>query len=168
MKNLSIILACSLWFLGISSGEAAKLSVSPVDSAVVIVDDILFKAINYQLDAKTNTATATLTLLNQKDVPRELKLNVFGTQVVDNKRNSYYLSTISLGRVQVRFEDKQNYLNYLLQPEQPVTLTITATGISADSGAVQLLKIVFEDSREEGRFIEAFVSGVPEGKENAL
>ncbi|WP_051293038.1 hypothetical protein [Olivibacter sitiensis] len=166
MKNLFIILTCSLWFLGLSSGQAAKLSVSPADSATVILDDILFKAVDYQLDAATKTATATLTLLNQKDVPRELRLNVFGTQIVDNKRNSYYISTISLGRVQVRFEDRQNYLNYLLQPDQPVTLTITATGISADSDVVQLVKIVFEDSKEEGRFIEAFVSGVPEGKDD--
>jgi hypothetical protein len=168
MKNLSFILACSLLFIGLSAGKAAQLAVSPPDSSAVVVDDIQFNAIDYQLDATTNTAKATLTLLNKKEVPRELRLNVFGTQVVDNKRNSYYISTISMGRVLVRFEDKQNYLNYLLQPEQEVRLTITATGISADSNGVQLVKIVFEDSREEGRFIEAFVGGAPEKKASSL
>lgn len=178
MKNMSFILVCSLLFLGLSASKllflglsaskAAQRAVSPPDSAAVIVDDILFSAIDYQLDATTNTAKATLTLLNQKDVPRELRLNVFGSQVVDNKRNSYYFSTISLGRVLVSFDDKQNYLNYLLQPDQEVRLTITATGISADADGVQLVKIVFEDSREEGRFLEAFVGGAPAGKASSL
>lgn len=66
-----------------------------------------------------------------------------------------------MGRVNIRFEDKQNYLHYLLQPDTPVELTVLADNIAPEAEAIHLVKLVFEDSTEEGRFLEAFVVDIP-------
>ncbi len=129
--------------------------------ATVLVDDITITATGYHIDKETNTASIKLTLLSEKDVPREFKLNIYGTQVVDNNRQSYFFQTITMGRVNIRFEDKQNYLHYLLQPDTPVELTVLADNIAPEAEAIHLVKLVFEDSTEEGRFLEAFVVDIP-------
>lgn len=131
----------------------------------LLIDDIAITATDFQLDREKNTATAKLTLLSQKDIPREFKLNVYGTQLTADNRQSYFFQTITLGRVTVRFEDKQNYLHYLLQPDTPVALTIVASHIAPGTEAIELVKLVFEDSEEEGRFIEAFVDWIRKEEE---
>lgn len=151
---VSLMLAC------------ATAMAQPAASAdTLIVDDIAITAADFQLDRETGTATAKLTLLSQKDIPREFKLNVYGTQVTADNRQSYFFQTITLGRVTVRFEDKQNYLHYLLQPDTPVALTIVASHVAPGAEAIELVKLVFEDSKEEGRFIEAFVDGIQKEEE---
>ena len=132
------------------------LLVAGQDSSVIIVDDIRMEATRYSIDSATRTATVVLSLTSMKENPRELKINVYGTQLVDNERKAYYFSTITLGRVLMRFEDRQNYLHYLLQHETPVELTITAENISNEATAIEVAKIVFEDSEQEGRFLEAY------------
>lgn len=128
------------------------------DSSVLINDDIRFEATRFDIDSTTRTATVELLLTNLKEQPRELKLNVYGTQLVDNERNAYYFSTMTLGRVLIRFEDKQNYMHYLLQPDTGTKLTITAAKIPANVSTIQVVKIVFEDSEEEGRFLDAYLT----------
>lgn len=140
-----------------SAQESSDGDAGP-DSNVVVVDDIRFEAERFNIDSTTHTATVTLSLTSLKDKPRELKINVYGTQLVDNKRNAYYFSTITLGRVRMRFEDKQNYLHYLLQPKTPAKLTVTASAVSDSAEAIQVMKIVFEDSAEDGRFVEAYLT----------
>jgi len=157
MKRLGMIIG---WVLPVLMGMAQSGQQSNVrpDSAGVVIDNIQFKAERFVIDSATHTATVTLSITSLKDKPREFKMNAYGTQLVDNERNAYYFSTIGLGRVLMRFEDKQNYLHYLLQPEQPAKLTVTADAISAEARAIQVVKIVFEDSTEEGRFLEAYLS----------
>ena len=128
------------------------------DSSTLTMDGIRFEATGFAIDTATHTATATLTLTCLSERSRELKLNVYGTRLVDNQRNDYYFSTMTMGRVLMRFEDRQNYMHYLLQPDTPVELTITATDISPGAAAVQLVKVVFEDSEDEGRFLEAYLN----------
>lgn len=128
------------------------------DSSGLTMDGIRFEATAYAIDSATNIATVTLTLTSLPERSRELKLNVYGTQLVDDQRNAYYFSTITLGRVLMRFEDRQNYLHYLLQPHTPVKLTITAQGISPEATAISVVKVVFEDSKDEGRFLEAYLT----------
>src|SRR5690606_32563113 len=96
------------------------------DSDAMLTDGIQFVSEAFVVDSASRTATVTLVLTNKQDKPRELKINVYGTQLVDDERNAYYFSTMELGRVLMRFEDRQNYLHYLLQPDVPVRLTITA------------------------------------------
>lgn len=136
--------------------EGAGNTVGRRDSSVVVMDDIRLEASRFTIDSAK--ATVELSLISLKETPRELKINVYGTQLVDNERNAYYFSTLGLGRVLMRFEDKQNYLHYLLQPGTPVKLTITAENISAEAAAIQVVKIVFEDSAEEGRFLDVYLT----------
>lgn len=128
------------------------------DSSSLTMDGIRFEATSFVIDSATNTATVTLTLTCLSERSRELKVNVYGTQLVDDKRNAYYFSTLTMGRVLMRFEDRQNYLHYLLQPNTPAELTVTAQGISPEASDIQVVKVVFEDSKDEGRFLEAYLT----------
>jgi len=157
-----------MWMLLALAASAQHESADVVgqDSSAIVVDNIQFKAEQFVIDSATRTATVTLALTSLKDKPRELKINVYGTQLVDNARNAYYFSTMALGRVLMRFEDKQNYLHYLLQPQVPAKLTITADAISITAAAIQVVKIVFEDSAEEGRFLDAYLTAPSSTSEN--
>lgn len=150
-KLLLVMLILSSATAVFARGTAAR------DSSVLVIDDIRFEAERFVVDSATNVATVELSLVNLKKTPRELKVNVYGTQLVDDRRDAYYFSTIGLGRVLMRFTDKQNYLHYLLQPDSPAKLVITAESISPGA-AIQVVKIVFEDSAEEGRFLDAYLT----------
>lgn len=141
--------------------KAAALQTVPAtqrDSSVLVIDGIRFEAVTFRIDSATRVATAEFNLTNLTEKPRELKINVYGTQLVDNGRNAYYFSTITMGRVLMRFSDKQNYLHYFLQPDVPVKLTITADDIPATAAAMEVVRIVFEDGKEEGRFLDAYLT----------
>lgn len=129
-----------------------------IDSSVAVVDDVRFETADFHIDSATNTATIKLTLTNLNENPRELKINVYGTQLIDDQRTAYYFSTIELGRVLMRFADNQNYLHYLLQPNTPVQLTITAEKIASAAASIQVVKVVFEDRKETGRFLDAYLT----------
>ncbi len=154
MKKAISFLIIALPCLLKASTPQATPGVSP-DSSALVIDGIRFEAVAFRIDPETRTATAELTLTSLNDKPRELKVNVYGTQLVDNERNAHYFSTIAMGRVLMRFSDKQNYLHYFLQPDTAVKLTITAEDMPAAATAIQLVKIVFEDGSEEGRFLDA-------------
>ncbi|WP_257670167.1 hypothetical protein [Parapedobacter tibetensis] len=158
MKTTLLILALSLPSVTLVFAQNSNLEPAAKDSSVVVVDDIQFETEQFHIDSATNTATATLLLTSLKENPRELKINIYGTQLVDDDRNAYYFSTMALGRVLMRFEDKQNYLHYLLQPDAPVKLVVTAENISSTAAFIQVVKIVFEDSTESGRFLDAYLS----------
>ncbi|MGV3761538.1 hypothetical protein [Parapedobacter sp.] len=157
MRKISLLVALALLSVpAVLFAQQGDTHVSQ-DSIGLVMDGIRFEATAYTIDTATNTATATLTLTNLSERSRELKVNVYGTQLVDDQRNAYYFSTLTMGRVLMRFEDRRNYLHYLLQPDTPVVLTITAQGISAKATAIQVVKVVFEDSEDEGRFLEAYL-----------
>lgn len=158
MKKTGLVVALAL--LLVSTALSAQRVHAPVarDSSSLTMDDIRFVATAYTIDSATNTATVTITLTCLSERSRELKVNVYGTQLVDDQRNAYYFSTLTMGQVLMRFEDRRNYLHYLLQPDTPVELTITAQGISPEATAIQVVKIVFEDNKDEGRFLEAYLN----------
>lgn len=155
MKTMLLILVLA-FFGSVAAGNETGVTFTS-DSSVVTVDDIRFEVEQFHIDSATNTATVELQLSSLKENPRELKINSYGTQLVDNNREAYYFSTITLGRVLVRFEDKQNYMHYLLQPATPVKLTIIAENIASTADSIQVVKIVFEDSTEEGRFLDVYL-----------
>jgi|GEM_PF-469077 len=158
MKRLLWLGLCMLPLWTVLAQEASLEAEHP-DPDATVLDEIRFTPGEFAVDKGTGTASVTVTLTSLKAKPRELKINVYGIQVVDNERKPYYFSSLMMGRVVMRFDDKQNYLHYLLQPEVPVKLTITAEGIADTAQAIRLVKIVFEDSAEEGRFLEAYVTG---------
>ncbi|MFB2118999.1 hypothetical protein [Parapedobacter sp. 2B3] len=157
MRKIGLFVAVVLISVSTAFSANKGRALSVQDSAGVVMDNIRFVATAYAIDSATHTATVTLTLTCLSERSRELKVNVYGTQLVDDQRKAYYFSTLTMGRVLMRFEDRQNYLHYLLQPNTPVQLTITAEGISARATAIQLVKVVFEDSKDEGRFLEAYL-----------
>lgn len=165
MKRLWVVMALTFLFVKAAWSQQAVDTLSGQDSSTVIVDDTKFETLRFTIDSTTRTATVELRLTNLKETPRELKINVYGTQLVDNERNAYYFSTITFGRVVMQFGDKQNYLHYLLQPDTPVTMTITADKISAEATAIELVKITFEDSTETGRFLDAYLREASAPKE---
>jgi len=128
------------------------------DSSRLVMDGIRFEATAYAIDSATNTATVTLTLTCLSERSRELKVNVYGTQLVDDQRNAYYFSTLTMRRVLMRFEERQSYLPYLLLPHAAVELAITAQNVSPEATTMQVVKVVFEDSKDEGRFLDAYLT----------
>lgn len=160
-KTILLTLIATLFVTTVTFAQGEDTVVASQDSSVIVVDDIRFETAQILIDSATRTATVELSLTSLKEHPRELKINVYGTQLVDNERNAYYFSTITLGRVLMRFEDRQNYLHYLLQPDTPAKLIITAENISKNAAAIQVVKVVFEDSKEEGRFLDAYLTGAP-------
>ncbi len=113
---------------------------------------------NIQIDVKSvstkehsDTLSIELFLISYQMDPREFKLNTYATQVVDSTGNSHLFTTIQMGRVQVRLTDQQNYLHYLLEEDVPVPLTIEVGNWKGKKASK--VRVVFEDSTEEGKFI---------------
>lgn len=131
-----------------------KALAQEIDSSAVIVDDIQIDVRGVDLNTKGDTATVKLYLISYQRDPREFKLNTFATQVFDAKGQSYLYDSIKMGRVLMLLTDKKNYLNYLLEEEVPIPLQIKISNWGTTSGIPQRIKLVFEDSQEEGKFLE--------------
>ncbi|SFS70354.1 hypothetical protein [Sphingobacterium wenxiniae] len=113
-----------------------------------------------QIDLKSvavekDTLTVTLSLVSFRMDPREFTLNTFATQVVDAEGNGHLYSTLTMGRVMVRLEDQQNYLHYLLEEDKTVPLRLQVANWKGEKP--KQLILVFQDSEEEGKFIQETV-----------
>lgn len=159
MKTILFLIA-SIFVFYIAPTYAVPVTLTDTTESLV-VDDITITALGHQINTEAGTVTIKLALRSEKEVPREFKLNVYGTQVVDNNRQAHFFQTITMGRVTVHFDDRQNYLHYLLQPDTQVELTIVADNIPAEAEQISLVKLVFEDSTTEGRFVQAFLAHIP-------
>jgi hypothetical protein len=62
-----------------------------------------------------------------------------------------------MGNVLVKFEDKQNYLHYLLEEDKPVDIQVVVKDWKKTDKPV-MIKLVFESSTEEGEFLEVPIS----------
>ncbi|MGO1243599.1 MAG: hypothetical protein ACTJHT_05825 [Sphingobacterium sp.] len=129
------------------------------DSTVNVSDAIQFDVKSVHLDSCSDTLIVELFLISYQMDPREFKLNTFATQLVDQTGASHLLSSIQMGRVLVKIEDRQNYLHYLIKENEPVVLIVKVAGW-ADQKANKL-NVVFEDSSEVGKFITHQVSLAP-------
>ncbi|MNY28065.1 hypothetical protein D3C86_1620180 [compost metagenome] len=71
------------------------------------------------------------------------------------KGTTHLFGTITLGKILVKLQDKQNYINYLMPMDEPVLLKVTVP----NWGKVKpkSIIVVFEDSEEEGHYIETAV-----------
>ncbi len=121
------------------------------DSTIKIIDDIQIDVKSVQVDSSSDTLTVELFLISYQMDPREFKLNAFATQLEDEDGASHLFSSIRMGRVMVKIEDRQNYLHYLINENEPVLFTLKVAGW-ADHKASKL-NLVFEDSNEEGKFL---------------
>ncbi|MBE8714032.1 hypothetical protein C4F49_10105 [Sphingobacterium sp. KB22] len=135
-----------------------KVAAQTEERVPLEIDDLQIDVKSVKVDSKTDTAVIELFLISLGRNPREFKLNVFGTQVIDEKSNSNFITTIKFGRVLVSLADRQNYLHYLLQPDMPVLLSIKVANWSKTNKTKPAqVKLVFEDSKEVGKFIEQLV-----------
>lgn len=146
MKKLIYFLFLSLCWL--SSNKLLAQEQEPVKN---IKDDIQVDVKSVETIANGDTLSIELFLISYQMDPREFKLNTFATQIVDSEGNKHLFSTMKMGRVLVRLTDRQNYLHYLLEEDVPVPLTIQVGDWKGKKASKVWL--VFEDSKEEGKFI---------------
>lgn len=128
------------------------------EQPVLVIDDIQIDVKDITLSPKGDTATVELFLISYQKNPREFKLNTFASGVADSEGKPYLYSAVQMGKVIVRLEDRQNYLNYLLEQDVPVLLKIKTAAWTKRWGKPQQVKLTFEDSTEEGKFLEVMVN----------
>jgi len=124
--------------------------------SLLVVDDIQFDVKDFHLDESKNKLIVNLFAISYSKDPREYKMNTFSTQVLDQKKQNHFFSTIRMGNVLVKFEDKQNYLHYLLEEDKPVDIQIVVKDWKR-SDKPAMIKLVFESSAEEGKFLEVSI-----------
>jgi len=124
--------------------------------SLLVVDDIQFDVKEFHVDEPKNELVINLFAISYSTDPREYKMNTFSTQVLDQKKQSHFFSTIQMGNVLVKFADKQNYLHYLLEEDQPVDIQVVVKDWKK-SDKPAMIKLVFESSAEEGKFQEVSI-----------
>ncbi len=127
------------------------------DEGPVLVDDIQVDVKEVFLSAKGDTVTVELYLISYERGNREFKLNSFASGIVDSKGQVYLYDVMQMGKVRLQAKDRQNYLHYLLEEDTPVKLVIQTTGWKKQWGIPQQCKLVFEDSSEQGKFLEIII-----------
>ncbi|WP_343557826.1 hypothetical protein [Sphingobacterium sp.] len=124
--------------------------------SLLVVDDIQFDVKEFHVDEPKNELVINLFAISYSTDPREYKMNTFSTQVLDQKKQSHFFSTIQMGNVLVKFADKQNYLHYLLEEDKPVDIQVVVKDWKK-SDKPAMIKLVFESSAEEGEFLEVSI-----------
>ena len=146
MKRLLFLLYLPLCWL--SSNTLLAQEKEPEKN---IKDDIQVDVKSTKINVGGDTLSIELFLISYQMDPREFKLNTFATQIVDNEGDKHLFTTMKMGRVLVQLADRENYLHYLLEEDIPVPLTIHVGDWKGKKASKVLL--VFEDSKEEGKFI---------------
>lgn len=150
--NKLMMYVCVL-FLLLGSTGSLKAQDLPTEQ---LTDNIQVDVKAVRHDTKTDSLTVDLFLISYSRKPREFKLNTYASQVFDAAGKGSFYSLIKMGRVQIRLEERQNYLHYLLEEEVPVSLTFKVANWGKRKATKLLL--VFEDSEEEGHFIQKEVN----------
>ncbi|MBE8722863.1 hypothetical protein [Sphingobacterium pedocola] len=133
------------------------VSAQEIDTATVLVDEIQVDVKNVALSIKGDTATVDLFLISYQRNPRELKLNTYATQITDSKGDFHLYDSMKMGRVLILLAHRQNYLHYFMEEDVPVPFQIKVANWTRDKGKPTHVKLVFEDSKEEGRYLERIV-----------
>lgn len=131
---------------------AGTTQAQSVDS-LLVVDDIQFDLKDFRVDKTTNELVINLFAISYSTDPREYKMNTFSTQILDQKKQPHFFSSIQMGNVRINFEDKQNYLHYLLEEDKPVDIQVIVKDWKKTDKPISI-KLVFESSEEEGKFLE--------------
>jgi len=127
------------------------------EASPLVIDDIQVDVKDVMISTKGDSVTVDLFLISYKKDPREFRLNTFASGVVDSKGIPYLYASMQMGRVKIDVSDRQNYLNYLLEPDEPVMLRLKTGAWKKQWGKPQQVKLTFEDSVEEGKFLEATI-----------
>lgn len=125
------------------------------DPTVNLVDDIQFDL--YSSAIQGDTLEVKLFAISYDKNPREFRMNVFASGLVDTLGQTHLFHSVQADRVVVQLADRQNYLNYLLHQDKPVQITLKVAPVSQEISAGEQVKLVFSSLEEEGRFLEAFI-----------
>lgn len=120
------------------------------DTTVLLLDDLQFDVQSVKMNK--DTAIVDLFVISSLRQQREFKMNTYASTLLDQKDNDILYTQIQMGRVRIHIDDRQNYLNHILSMDVPVSLQFKVAGWKKENGLPQAVKIVFEDSRESGRF----------------
>lgn len=150
MRKFALLIAFSLCLVTLVLGqEPARESLE--------IDDIQIDVKRVTLSKNVDTATVELFLISYQKGTREFKLNTFASGIVDSGGKTYLYDSMQMGKVLVKLTDRQNYIHYLLEEDEPVKLVVKTVGWKKQWGKPQQFKLAFEDSEEEGKFLEVIV-----------
>ena len=145
-----------IWFLGLAlTFFLPKISQAQEDPNLNVVDDIQFDL--KSVTASGDTLVVDLFAISYDKNPREFRLNVFATALIDAQEESHMLTSVQIDRVIVQLSDRENYLNYLLHQDKPVNIRLKLTPMTEEIKNAKIVKIVFNALEEEGQFLDAFI-----------
>lgn len=150
MKKLLYIALIGLFF------ALPRIGMAQEDTTVNIVDDIQFDLKSFK-NIKDTLQVDLFVISYDKD-PRDFRLNVFASTLIDANGKSHMLHSIKMDRVLILLSQRQNYLNYLLKQDMPVPIQLKFTPLTAEMKKAKAIKLVFESLEEEGKFVEAVLS----------
>ena len=149
MKHVLLVLGlfCTLFL--------PKTSQAQEDTTLNVVDDIQFDL--KSVTAIGDTLVVDIFAISYDKNPREFRLNVFASAIIDAEEQSHMLTSVQMDRVVVQLSDRQNYLNYLLQQDKPANIKLKLSPMTEEVKNAKLVKIVFNALDEDGQFLEAFI-----------
>jgi len=150
MKKLLLVVLSAVWGF-VCYGQ--KGNAEPLG-----VDDIQIDVKEVKLSATGDTAIVDLFLISYKRGGREFKLNTFASGIIDSQGKPYLYSSVQMGRVKITLSDRKNYMHYFMEEDVPVSLQIKTASWKKQWGKPQQVKLTFEDSTEEGKFLEVTVN----------
>ena len=138
--------------------SAVKLSAQDkVERNSTDINDIEVWVKQVSLSPKGDTATVQLYLQSYLKNPREFRLNTFATGLIAGDDRPMWYDSMSIGKVIINLQDRQNYLNYLMTRDHEVVLTIKTPNWKKQWGKPKQVKLTFEDHAEEGKFLEYYI-----------
>jgi len=145
-----------LMFLGfLCALGLPKYTQAQEDPNLNVVDDVQFDL--KSITASGDTLVVDLFAISYDKNPREFRLNVFASAIIDSEEQSHMLTSVQMDRVIVQLADRQNYLNYLLHQDKPVSIKLKLSPLTEELKNAKLVKIVFNGLDDEGQFLEAFI-----------
>lgn len=156
---VSCISSISLFCAGTLEAAASNIQqpTAIVDSVGMEIDDLQIDLKGHVYNPKTRELQVSLFITSLKWKPRELKVNTYALQVEGRNMQRKIFSKVQLQQVLILADSKQNYLNYLLTQDLAAQLTVTFKDVDADFKPAQFF-FVFENSEEEGHFIEQIIA----------
>lgn len=125
------------------------------DTTLNVVDDIQFDL--HSVTTSGDSLVIDVFVISYDKNPREFRLNVFASAIIDSEEQSHMLTTAQMDRVVVNLDDRQNYLNFLLHQDKPAAIKIKLSPLTEEIKQAKLLKLVFNALDDEGQFLEAYI-----------
>lgn len=147
MKQIFVFILALYGFIQPSFGQVDTVVRMDFDEIEIILKSV-------ELSANGDTATVSFFLHSYLKEPRELKLNTFASGVISPEGKVMFYDTITMGNVQLRLADRQNYIHYLLDRSKPILYTTTTPNWQKRWGKPQQFRITLEDHQEEGKFLQ--------------